>query len=434
MAQVNFLKSIADSAGWGEMQPTDDLTLNSFTGDGSGLTNLDMDNASSGILDKAFYDSSMAGTALNFAGGVLNVLTKPSEGIGVDGSGLFVDYDGTTIGMTGNKLSVIASYATETFQAINFITEDDIVASILNDTINIVAGTNMSITTVAATNTITFAAAGGGGGTYFAGTGLIENPSGTFNIDYTTFNNWNNTQRISSFNGIKLDIQATAADATPLIRVQDSTPTTVFTVDKAGYVVAQALWAQGDVQLGTTSAQTIEVNGLIVNDIIPDVSNTRALGASGNRWEDIFVDDLIGNAKTVAVDNLLDKTVAETLTGHWSFSNNLTVGSTAADILIVNSVISSNLIPNASNTRTLGSSGNRWEDLFVDDIVDTNGAIVPTTAFQMIPLSGTSKPAASSSVRGHVYTTEGGAGVADVTEICLKSSADTYSWVNLATG
>ena len=81
-----------------------------------------------------------------------------------------------------------------------------------------------------------------------------------------------------------------------------------------------------------------------------------------------------------------------------------------------------------------------WEDyvplslLAKDVIVDANGTSVATTTFQMIPLSGTSKPTANAASRGHVYTTEGGTGVADVVEVCLKSSTETYSWVNLATG
>lgn len=42
---------------------------------------------------------------------------------------------------------------------------------------------------------------------------------------------------------------------------------------------------------------------------------------------------------------------------------------------------------------------------------------------------GTSKPTCDSSIRGHIYVTESGTGVADVVEICLKESGDTYSWI-----
>ncbi len=45
-----------------------------------------------------------------------------------------------------------------------------------------------------------------------------------------------------------------------------------------------------------------------------------------------------------------------------------------------------------------------------------------------------SKPSASSTYQGVLWITKGGAGVADTVECCLKSAADTYSWVTVATG
>lgn len=45
-----------------------------------------------------------------------------------------------------------------------------------------------------------------------------------------------------------------------------------------------------------------------------------------------------------------------------------------------------------------------------------------------------SGPAASSTYRGHLLYTEGAGGVADTLKMCLKSAADTYSWVVIATG
>jgi len=43
-------------------------------------------------------------------------------------------------------------------------------------------------------------------------------------------------------------------------------------------------------------------------------------------------------------------------------------------------------------------------------------------------------PEASSSYRGMMIRVEGGAGVADKLYICMKSAADTYSWVQIASG
>jgi len=43
-------------------------------------------------------------------------------------------------------------------------------------------------------------------------------------------------------------------------------------------------------------------------------------------------------------------------------------------------------------------------------------------------------PAASAAYRGKMLRVEGGAGVADLLYMCMKSAADTYSWVQIATG
>jgi hypothetical protein len=435
MAQVKFLKAILDKAGWKEMEATDDLTINSFSGNGSGLTNLNMSNASSGILDKSFYDATMAGTGLKFLGGVLSVPLHVSAGLGVDGTGLFVDYDGTTIGIVSTKLAVIGDYTKLAFKTINFITEDDVVATTSTDTLNIVAGANMTITTVAATKTITFASSGGGGGTYLAGAGLLEIPAGTFVIDYSHFNNWGNTQRISGFTGIKLDLQGTVGDLTnPLIRVQNSSSIVTMTLSQAGYLTCSGLGVSGDSSFGTTSANTLEIISSIISNISPDATATRDLGDLTHRWKDLYLDRLLGSTKTVTVNNLLDKSATESISGIWSFTSDVNIGDAATDTLTIVSVVDSHILPDAGITRDLGGTSNRWRNVYANSIIDVNSVSVATTRFQMIPTSGTSKPVASVSVRGQVYTTEGGTGVADVSEICLKSSADTYSWVNLATG
>lgn len=43
------------------------------------------------------------------------------------------------------------------------------------------------------------------------------------------------------------------------------------------------------------------------------------------------------------------------------------------------------------------------------------------------------QPAAAAGVRGMIWYTPGGAGVADKLEVCAKSAGDTYSWVPVAT-
>lgn len=54
-----------------------------------------------------------------------------------------------------------------------------------------------------------------------------------------------------------------------------------------------------------------------------------------------------------------------------------------------------------------------------------NGAIRMTTPDTAV------KPAASSAVRGVIWLTQGGTGVADLLEVCVKDANGNYSWVRL---
>ncbi len=78
-----------------------------------------------------------------------------------------------------------------------------------------------------------------------------------------------------------------------------------------------------------------------------------------------------------------------------------------------------------SNSVTLGNSSITKTLLRGDVELDSGGLQLTTTS---------ARPAAGAAYRGMMWITQGGAGVADTTEVCLKSAADTYSWVTIATG
>ena len=48
--------------------------------------------------------------------------------------------------------------------------------------------------------------------------------------------------------------------------------------------------------------------------------------------------------------------------------------------------------------------------------------------------TSSTKPAAAASARGLLWLSQGGAGVADVLEVCLKDAADAYNWKTIVTG
>ncbi len=44
------------------------------------------------------------------------------------------------------------------------------------------------------------------------------------------------------------------------------------------------------------------------------------------------------------------------------------------------------------------------------------------------------RPAAAVGLRGQLWVVQGGAGVTDTIQVCLKSAADTYAWIDIITG
>ncbi len=79
-------------------------------------------------------------------------------------------------------------------------------------------------------------------------------------------------------------------------------------------------------------------------------------------------------------------------------------------------------------------------NLYVDSATGNVG-IGTTNPLQKLEVDGgvrlntaTVKPTADATSVGTMWITQGGAGIADILEVCLKSATDTYSWINIATG
>lgn len=71
----------------------------------------------------------------------------------------------------------------------------------------------------------------------------------------------------------------------------------------------------------------------------------------------------------------------------------------------------------------------------VTDLALQVNADLTTTSYGGIILATSgARPSAGAAYRGMLYVNEGGAGTTDTLEICLKSAANTYSWVSIVTG
>jgi hypothetical protein len=76
----------------------------------------------------------------------------------------------------------------------------------------------------------------------------------------------------------------------------------------------------------------------------------------------------------------------------------------------------------------VGGNGSSALALKIDNNLRTTsyGGVILSTAG--------AKPAAGASYRGMLFVVQGAGGVADKLQVCLKSAADTYSWVDIVTG
>ena len=143
--------------GTGDISITGDVTATSFSGNGSSLTNLNASNLASGTIPNGRFPSTLP--ALNGSN-----LTNLTAG----------NLTGALPAISGANLTGI-----DVFKTIAVSGQSSVVADSISDTLTLVAGSNMTITTNAAGDSITFASSGGGGG----GTtdvGITTNITGSF--------------------------------------------------------------------------------------------------------------------------------------------------------------------------------------------------------------------------------------------------------------
>jgi len=146
--------------------------------------------------------------------------------------------------------------------------------------------------------------------------------------------------------------------------------------------VGALLEANGNVYLGNSSGDDIQVNGSIATDVLPKTTGTLDLGSNLLHYAQAHVDDLyvygsveLGNAlsDTVGINGVVDSNIVPdaslsrnlgSLTNYWNtlylqtleLAGNATLGNNAGDLITFNGEITGNLIPNTTNTISLGSA------------------------------------------------------------------------------
>ena len=142
------------------------------------------------------------------------------------------------------------------------------------------------------------------------------------------------------------------------------------------------LTANGDVDLGNATSDTITATGRFDSDLVPAADGTSDLGTSDNEWQDLFID---GTAKidTLTVDENAGITGNLTVTGNSTFNGNIDLGDATSDTITATGRFDSDLVPSTDGARDLGSSSLEWKDLFLDGTahvdtldVDANAGII----------------------------------------------------------
>jgi hypothetical protein len=115
-----------------------------------------------------------------------------------------------------------------------------------------------------------------------------------------------------------------------------------------GLEVQGLLNAIGNVDLGDTASDTITFVGRVDSSIVPEPTNTYNLGGASNRWATGYFTDL-------------------DVSGDVTIGGNITIGDTDTDSINIAADLTSNIIPNASSTYTIGTAGKTWLNVYADE-------------------------------------------------------------------
>ena len=147
------------------------------------------------------------------------------------------------------------------------------------------------------------------------------------------------------------------------------------------------LVANGNVDLGDATSDTITATGRFDSDLVPSTDSARKLGSSALQWSELHVDvghvDSLGSALDAndqAITNInvdggaIDGTViggesaaAGTFTNLVA-NGNVDLGDATSDTITATGRFDSDLVPSSDDARDLGSSALKWKDLYIDGV------------------------------------------------------------------
>ncbi len=258
--------------------------------------------------------------------------------------------------------------------------------------------------------------AGAGNGTYLQG----QETDGATAVALV-FNNTNSladaAAKIASFQtGLTEKLHVSAAGA---LRAADGTaalPSHSFKDD-----TDNGMYKSATNQIGFATAGLARWHINADGHIVPNAAGTLSIGTAMNtdRINGLYVQEIHLNStiRQGAGDNQILRFDGGAGAGTTLVGQDAN-GATAVGIVL-------------NNTNALSTTGAR-SCVFQNGSV-SKAAIDKDGAIQLNLPGGASQPAAAAGLRGTIWYTAGGAGVADKLEVCVKSAGDTYSWVPVAT-
>ena len=145
----------------------------------------------------------------------------------------------------------------------------------------------------------------------------------------------------------------------------------------------------------------VTINALVDSNFIPETTKTHSIGSASKKWLNLHATNLVannvtlgasgegaGNSLTINGDITLNGTLTQssgqvisapdgtfadaTVSTLLNVTGSAKLGSDASDTVEVNGLVSTSVIPNADNSKDLGSSSNRWRHIYAHDITITD--------------------------------------------------------------
>jgi len=163
--------------------------------------------------------------------------------------------------------------------------------------------------------------------------------------------------------------------------------TTLSTAEIVTLNVSGVTSLNGDTVIGNATSDTVTMTARVASDIVPSTDGTRDIGSSTLEFRDLFLDgtakvDTLTVDENAAVAGNLAVTGNTTVTGNATVNGSTTIGDANTDTVSVNARLNTNLVPETTGFRDLGTSSLEFKDLFLDGTahvdtldVDENAAV-----------------------------------------------------------